>query len=339
MFQLILVKNDGKKSYDITPLVGSVTWDSNLSLMAAMEFELLWTDMPRFFPKNPCDLGDVVILSKDTKEVYRGIVVTEGRSGRESIKYTVYDYAWYLGKSKSVYQFNKMPASQAITKILNDFGMLIGNVPTMGTLIDNIYLEKSPAEIIEDIYKRHERATGKRYNIEMRQGKIFIEDMKDLVIKGTFRLAGNLGKRDVMSNPLGADRTRSIENMRNRVKILIERNGEDKGKPKYEVAASAQDKESITKYGLLEDTYKIDAEDAAKAREVSRILLRRLSRIQETNSIKLMGDVEFKAGRLLDVTEPVTGMNGRYMILTAKHTVSNQIHVMELELVLPEEVK
>lgn len=338
MFQLLLIKNDGQKSYDITPLAGGITWDSNLSMMAAMEFDINWTDA-KLFPVNPCDLGDVVILTKDGQEVHRGIIVTESRPGREAIRYRVYDYAWYLGKSKSVYQFNNMPASQAITKILTDFGMLIGSVPNMATPIDEIYLEKSPAEIIDDIYKRHERASGKRYNVEMRQGKIYFEEMKDLVIKGTFKLAENIAPEDVLTNPLGADRTRSIENMRNRVKILIERDDEDKSKPKYEIVATAQDEGMIRKYGLLEDVYKIDAEDEAKAREVARILLQRLARIHETNSIKLMGDVAFKAGRLFDVTEPVTGMQGRFMITSVNHEVRNQVHTMQLELALPEDVK
>lgn len=338
MFKLIIIKNDGERSYDITPIVGAITWDSNLSLMAAMEFELIWNDT-RFFPSNPCDLGDVVILLKDEEEVHRGVIVTESRTGRETIKYTVYDYAWYLGKSKSVYQFNRIPASQAITKILNDFGMLIGEIPPMNTIIDEIYLEKSPAEIIDDIYKRHERATGKRYNVEMRQGKIYFEEMQELIIKGTFKLADNIPPEDVLSNPLGADRTRSIEEMKNRVKILVERDESNKDQAKYEVVAAAQNEELIMKYGLLEDVFKIDVEDIAKAREVARILLERLARIQETNTLKLMGDTAFKAGRLLDVEEPVTGMSGRFMILSVKHRLESQIHTMEVELVLPEEVK
>lgn len=337
MFNLLLVKNDGKTSYDITPITGEITWDSNLSLLAVMEFTIIWRDTV-LIPKNPCDLGDVVLLMEDDVEVYRGVIATEGRSGREAIKYTVYDYAWYLGKSKSVYQFNNIAASQAITRILNDFGMLIGHIPVMNTPIDEIYLEKSPAEIIEDIYKKEERRTGKRFNVEMRNGKIYFEEMKNLVITGTFRLAGNLGVNNVLSNPLGADRTRSIESMRNRVKILVE-HGKDGGQAEYEIAAIAQDDALIQKYGLLEDLYKIEAEDIAKAREVARILLKRLAKIQESNSLKLMGDVTFKAGRLLDVVEPITGMNSRFMILTAKHKVANQIHTMELELVFPEEVK
>lgn len=338
MFTLLLIKNDGTKSYDITPLVNSITWDSNLSLMAALEFDIAWTDA-KLFPVNPCDVGDVVILTQGGKEVYRGVIVNEGRSGRQPIKYKVYDYAWYLGKSKSVYQFNKVSASQAITKILNDFGMLVGKVPEMGTIVDDIFLEKSPAEIIETIYKRHEKSSGKRYNVEMREGKIFFEEMTELVIKGTFKLAENIAPVDVLANPLGADRTRSIEEMRNRVKILIERDDKEKSKPKYEVVAVAQDEASIKKYGLLEETFKIEAEDAAKGREVSRILLKRLNRIQETNSLRVFGDVAFKAGRLWDVTEPITGMQGQFMIIAAKHEVKNQIHTMELTLALPEDVK
>ncbi|SFB62565.1 hypothetical protein SAMN05216312_12218 [Cohnella sp. OV330] len=338
MFKLQLVKNDGKLAYDITPLVGNVTWDSNLSLMTVMEFELVWSDTG-LFPKNPCDLGDVVFLIEDGQEIYRGVLVTEGRTDRQAIKYTVYDYAWYLGKSKTVYQFNKVSASKAIERILTDFGMLIGHIPPMNTLIDDIFLEKSPAEIIEDIYKREEVRANKRFNVEMRQGKIYFEEMKNLVITGTFRLADNLPKTDVMANPLGAGRTRSIDALRNRVKILLEREGKDGGQTTYEVAAMAADDKLIAKYGLLEEVYKIDVEDAAKAREVSRILLQRLSRIQETNSMKLMGDSSFKAGRLLDVSEPLTGMKGRFIIQTAKHSLVNNLHTMELELVLPDQVK
>lgn len=306
-------------------------------MMSAIEFDVIWSDA-KLLPSNPCDVGDVVMLMKDGKEVNRGIVVKETKSGRDAVKYSAYDYAFYLGKSKSVYQFNRVPADQAITKILNDFGMLIGSIPTMSTIIDDIFLEKSPAEIIETIYKRHEKAAGKRYNVELRQGKIYFEEMKDLLFKGTFKLADNLEPIDVLANPLGAERTRSMEDMRNRVKILIERNEQKKEQPKYEVVAMKQDEASIQKYGLLEEVFKIDVEDAAKAGEVARILMQRLNRIQETNTLSLLGDVECKAGRLFDVNEPITGMQARFMIVGVKHQVKNQYHTMQVTLALPEDV-
>ncbi|MFH5181161.1 hypothetical protein ACHHV8_00085 [Paenibacillus sp. TAB 01] len=97
----------------------------------------------------------------------------------------------------------------------------------------------------------------------MRKGKIYFEEMADMVITGTFQLAGNIAPVNIMASPLAAWR-RTIESLRNQVKILVEHDKDDKAAAKYEVVATAQDEESVTKYGLLEDVYKIDAEDAAE---------------------------------------------------------------------------
>jgi hypothetical protein len=337
MFEILLIKNNGNSSYDISPIVGNISWDSNLSLMSTMQFEIIWTDT-KLFPVNPCDVGDVVVIMKDNVEINRGMIVNESKSGRDTIQYTAYDYAWLLDKSKSVYQFNKIVAHDAITKILNDFNFPIGNIAPMRTIIDKIYIEKSPAFNINDIIKLEESKTGVKYTAELRQGELYIEPMKDLIITGTFKQADNLGERDVMTNPLGAERTRSIVDMRNRIKVIIQSDNNDKQKASYITTAIEQNESLISRYGLLEETIKLDAEDAAKSREVARILLSRMGKVHESNTIKLMGDVDFKAGRLFVVDEPITGINGTFMIKTCKHNVSNQIHTMSLELVFAEDV-
>jgi hypothetical protein len=338
MFNILLIKNDGTKSYDITPIVGAFSWDSNLSLMSVMEFEIIWSDTP-FFPVNPVDVGDVVVYMKDDQEINRGIVVRESKSGRSSIRYTAYDYAWYLGRSTSVYQFNGVVAHDAIKKVLDDFNMPIGSIAIMRTMVDQIYIQKSPANIIDEIIKLEEKKTGQKYTGELRQGKLYIEPMKDLIIKGTFRVSGNVEEYDVLTNPLSAERTRSIEDMRNRIKVIAELDHKKKEKASYVTTAIEQNADLISQYGLLEETVKVDAEDAAKSREVARILLSRIGKIHESNTLKLIGDVTFKAGRLFVVNEPITGMNDTFMIKTCKHDVLNQIHTMSLELVFPEEVK
>jgi hypothetical protein len=337
MFKILLIKNDGTKSYNITPIIEKISWESNLSLMSVIEFSVIWNDT-RFFPKNPVEIGDIVLITKDDAEVNRGVIVNEDRQGRQPITYKAFDYAWYLGKSKSVYQFSKISATQAITKILNDFGMLVGSIAKMNTIVDKIYIEKSPAEIIWDIIKMEEQQRGFKFNAELRKGRIYIERMKDLVIKGTFKLAENVTAYDILSNPLDASRSRSIEDMKNRINVIVELDDNDKQKAGYVTTAFEQDANLISKYGLLEETVSVDAGDSAKSREVAKILLKRLGRIHESNSLKLMGDVRFKAGRLFDVIKPITGMNGRFMIRSTKHEVINQIHTMELELALPEDV-
>lgn len=332
LFKLTLIKSGQSKRYDITPIVGNFSWDSNFSIMAALEMEVSFSDT-KFFPKNPCDLGDIIILTKDKSEVFRGVIVNESRSGRNAVEYSVYDYAWYLGKSKTVYQFNGISATKAIEKILSDFGMQIGSIVNMPTHIDKIYIQESPAKIIQDIINKVQNSEGYMINVEMRRGRIYFEKRKDLLITGRFRIADNVESYDVLSSISEANRTRSIEDMRNRIRLIV-----DDEETEYEITAQTEDAGLINTYGLLEETFKIDAEDAAKSRQVAKILLQRLGRVHETNSVKLMGDVRFKAGRLFDVKESITGMNNRFMIASVKHSVTNQIHTMELELVLPEDV-
>jgi hypothetical protein len=331
MFKIMLVKNELDQTYDLTPIVGSFSWDSYLSVTSTLDMSVLWNDT-QFFPSNPCELGDMVLVTKDDEEVYRGILVNQTQNGRQSISYQAKDFAWYLDKSKSVYQFNGVPADKAITRILNDFGMPIGTIATMSTKITKIYIQKSPAAIIDDILQQQEQQSGKKYSPEMSKGSISIVPVQDRVISGTFQLTDNIAPVDVLSNPLEASRSRSIEDLRNRVKVITS------DSDSYVTQAVAQDTDSASHYGLLEETVKVEAADAAKSRQVAKILLARLNRVQESNKLKLMGDVQFKAGYLFDVVEPVTGMNGRFMIKSCKHTVASQIHTMELELVLPEDV-
>lgn len=331
MFRVFIVKNDGLSNFEITKVVSSLTWDSNLSIKSVIEFTLIWNDS-LYIPRNRIELGDLVIIKFDDEEVNRGIIVTENRVGREPIKYTAYDYGWYLGRSTSVYQFNNTSVSQAINRILSDFGMPIGEITQMNTMFSSVFIQKSPAEIITELIKKHENQRGEKIFTELREGKIYIQKMKDMKIIGRFKLASNIGAVNVLENVLGAERDRTIEDMRNQVKIILTKDDN------YNTVALAQDIESGSKYGLLEETFRIDEEDVAKARQVANILLKRLNRVHEKNRITLMGDHKFKAGRIFDVEEPVTGMKGTYMITNCTHTVHSNAHTMDLTLTLPEDI-
>lgn len=332
MFKLTLIKSDQSKSYDITPLVGEISWDSEFTITSMSEFDIVISDT-KFFPKNPCDLGDLVILTKGTDEVFRKIIVNENGSGRNPVKYSAYDFSWYLSNSTSVYQFNRISADQAITKVLTDFNLKIGSMLKMPTIIDDIYIQKTPGSIIQTIIEKVEQNEGYKINAEMREGKIFFEKRKDLLINGKFNIAKNIEPYDINYSISDVSKTRSIESMRNRIRLIVA--DDETG---YEITAQTQNDELIKKFGLLEETIKIGAEDAAKSRQVAKILLQRLGKVFETNSISFMGDIKFKSGRQFDLIDPITGLSGRYMIASAKHKVSKQIHTMDLELVLPEDV-
>lgn len=309
------------KQYNITPIAGSISWKSSLDQLGVqLDFENAYND-DRYFPVNPINLGSKIILYGE-EEIFTGIVVSEQRNGRGAIHYTAFDPAFYLNQSKAVYQFKGLAADQAITKILNDFGVPIGAIAVMPTLIAKICCGESPAKIIGDILTRVQDVSGIQYRMEMRAEKIYIQPQQDLMIAPTFSLASNVAPAlctNAISNP---QRKRSIENMRN--SVLITSNNL--------VIAEKTNNDLISRYGKLQEVKSLDQDKIGSAQIVAANLLKELAKIMEDDTLEMPGNDTVRAGRLLTVNEPVTGMSGSYRIKDVTHTIKGGVHTMSLHL-------
>ncbi|MFJ5771399.1 hypothetical protein [Psychrobacillus sp. NPDC093180] len=318
--ELWLVK--GATMTNITPLIGTLTWRSNKEELGdEVSFDIAFNDT-RHFPNNPCHLGDLVIL-KNGDEITRVILVDENKAGRSPIAYSGFDYAFYLNKSDIVIQFNKVPADQAIRKVLAKFNVPIGNIVSMPTKIDKIFNNEKPSEIIKKIIEIVEQATGKKYLMEMRQGKMYIQKQTDLIIKGTFRLYENGPEHDVTSAISNPSRKRSITNMVNSIIVV---GNDDK------VVLEKSDTTMMNKYGKLQKVITLDQNEKLSAAQVAQNELKALSRVLEETSIELIGDDNVRAGRLFEIKEPVTGIVGTYLIKDVTHSIAGGIHKMDLNL-------
>lgn len=314
--ELWIVKNNTMTN--ITPLVGSIGWRSNIDELGdEISFDIAVNDS--YFPRNPCDLGDLAIL-KNEEEITRCILTDENKNGRSPVQYSGFDYAFYLNKSSAIYQFNGIPADQAIRSILKKFNVPIGNIVSMPTLIDKIFNGRV-SDIIKEIIKIVEQDQGQKYLMEMRQGKLFIEKQSQLIVKGTFQLPPYTidDVTNVISNPT---RTRSITDMKNSIQIV---SGD---KLIEEVTNNAL----VNQYGRLQEVVSIEEEEIAKAKTIAQNHLKDLGKIFEESSVELLGDDQFRAGRLFEVTEPITGLNGIYLIKDVNHTISKDIHKMTVGL-------
>lgn len=307
---------------DITPLVGNLQWKSNINELGdQLDFEIAFND-DRYFPINPVTLGSIIRLENED-EIFRGIVVSEQRNGRGAIVYTCFDYAFYLNKSKEVYQFNKIPGKRAIETILDDFQIPLGNIAsTITTVINKIYNGSVISTIIKDIIDATENEQGIKYRMEMREGKLYIEKQDDLVIKATFKLAENIEPYDITSSISNPSKKRTIENMKNSIKII----SEDK------VVSEMKDESLINQYGLLQEVKSIDAKDVAQARNIAGNILKELGKVFEENSVEMLGNDMVRAGRIIEIEEPITGMSGQYLIKDVTHTLNNGIHRMQVGL-------
>lgn len=319
MYELWAVKNN--LMYNVTPLIDSLSWKSNIDeLGERLDFNVAFSDTNNL-PLNPIDLGSLVIL-KNQSEIYRGIVFTEQRTGRDAISFSSFDYAVYLNKSKNVYQFKKVNAKTAIEKILKDYKIPIGKIISINATIKKIYPSDTGSDIIKDILRIATAQTGIKYRFEMRQGKFYVEKQQNLVIKGVFKLANNFNNDDVMGAISAPSRKRSIEDMKNSIIITID----DK------IVINLKNNSLVSKYGLLQEVQSIDKKDKTKAKTIAQNLLNDLGKILEENSIEVPGDDSFRAGRIVEIQESVTGMKGKYLIKDVTHTVKNGIHTMSLGL-------
>ena len=307
---------------NITPIVGSINWRSNKDeLGTELSFDIAYNDA-RYHPINVVDLGDLVILKNGDTEITRAIIVDENKSGRSPIKYTSFDYAFYLNKSNAIYQFNKMAADQAVKKILSDFNIPVGNITSMRTAIDKIYNGTTLSEIIKDILSIVENSTGKKHLMEMRAGKLFIEPQGDLLIEGKFKLAENTGVNDVTHAISSPSKTRSIIDMKNAIQIVSDE----------KLITRVENTSLIGQYGRLQEVVEVDEEEVKNAKTIAQNKLKELGKVFEESDVVLLGDDRFRAGRHFKINEPITGIDGTYLITDADHTISNGIHTMKLGL-------
>ena len=74
----------------------------------------------------------------------------------------------------------------------------------------------------------------------------------------------------------------------------------------------------------------MDSKDIAQARNIAKNKLAELNKIAEDTSIELLGSDAVRAGRILEITEPITGLSGKYLVKECTHTYKNRIHKMSL---------
>lgn len=300
--------SDGKTNTNILPLVGELSWAENVDTLGVqLDFNINYSDA-KYFPKIDIEPGYQVSRVDGGNNLFEGVIITEGLNGRDPRSYTSMDYAFYLNKNEDIYQFNGIRSDEAIKRILRDYGISF-NIAPIATTIKQIYLDKTLSFMINDILAQSTKQTGVKYNLEMVGRTLSIQPHKVMELEGVYTL---------ISNP---SRSRSIADMKNSIKLYT--GNEDHNR----IVTVAKNRELINRYGLLQQVESVDEKDIAQAKQIATQLLKELGKIPEDNSLTLMGDKRIKAGRVITIEEPITGMTGKYLIRDCKHTYGQQYTV------------
>lgn len=301
---------------DITAYVGGLSWQNSIDELATkMSFEVAKSDTHYVNTCTP-KLGDIVNLCTNI-EIFRGIVIAVDDGDKFKNKYTVTDFGWYLNKSKETYQFNNMNAKKAVIRLCSDFNIPIDSVPELNTSITQIYIDKTISDILSDILDK----CGGGYNFDMTPNGIRIYKYGAIYAYPEFRITPNTHLIYSPTLKGNVSHTLSIEDMKNSVKVVTET---DKV---YTVKAVAKDADSIYKYGVLHDVFKVDEKDG-DANTYAKNKLAELNKIKESFSIEIIEAVSSytRAGALISVDDV------NYLVESADHSIKNGVHHVKLGL-------
>ena len=281
MFTVYLLKSTTKKLFDISQIVKSFSIKSSKTDYARhLDFQILdaktiQKDIVDFYPINPVELGDIIrITDKDDVEIYRGIVKSlSGAANENSQSYTSDDFGFYIARSMNAFKFYKQSVKECLDIIFKEANLPLGvNEAPTDVLITKLYSEHKYSDIIKDFIDKIKLNNGDDYTLEFREGVFnFIETEKSKYTKGTATLTEIKIKLYEGQNPfdfkqviLGVTYDESIEELYNKVKVVVESESKLE-KPKEKKAATKKgDKKKKVKKEAKKEIVNLAIKDNVK---------------------------------------------------------------------------
>lgn len=295
--------------------VGSLEWNDDLDC---------FTTIMTFKSPEIIEVGTQIILLNDKVELIRGVVFDRTWDKNKIYEYTVFDFAYYLGKNEIIIQFNGCTISEAIKQILIKVNIEAGDIIEIPAYVKKIYKKVTVADIIKDLLELATKKTGIDYILRVKGRKINIEEFNKIEIFPTYDLNGDeINITEYIGNFSAHD---SIEDLKN--KVTITDNKEDK----IYVLAESKDQESINKYGLLSKVETPDEDDKTLKNIVAQNILSKLNKITQSRSVEMLGSDEIVKGILLSFNYPDLGFVGQHLVTSTHHSVDDVMHRVSVDI-------
>lgn len=264
--------------------------------------------------------GNPIAFYVDGEVFFYGYVFSKSRTGEQIITTTCYDQLRYF-KNKSTYQYKDWAYSTLLQNICTDRGLATGEIENTGFVIPaRMEVDKEFWEMLRFASDITTANTGKLYTLFDKGGKICLKSPE------------NMKTKDVIDYDCTEDfnyDTSINSNTYNRVhlKLLDDENKEIK-------SATAEDEESISKWGLLSYSDMTNNEEVnieAKAKELLAILNRKNRRLRLKD---IVGRTDVRAGSLVPVQMMGIGdidINSMMLVQNVVHKFNEEHHFMDLE--------
>ncbi|MDO4650435.1 MAG: hypothetical protein Q4B26_17490 [Eubacteriales bacterium] len=258
--------------------------------------------------------GQQCYLYLDGKEIFRGLLMTDGRGSKKNIPLKAYDDCVRLSNNKDSFSYNGKTASYIVKDCISKMGLKAGTIASTSHSIDELVKKATTYwDVIEDALSQTYKATGDRYYVYASKGKIYLK--KRVGTKTMPHLS-------TATNIISWDYERSIYNTRTRVKLVT-----SKGDKKGEKINSSLEK----KIGRFQDMETVDED--IKQTEINQrlsVFNREKAAVSQTLKITAMGDISCVAGGCAYVEIPEASIKRMMYIEEDSHTFEGGKHTMSL---------
>jgi murein DD-endopeptidase MepM/ murein hydrolase activator NlpD len=308
---------DGPKIYYLTPFVTDVSW-SGETTQASRNLQISLNDTLNGTTKAfDVKLGKDVRFYVNGAEVFRGVIFQTQIDSKGALQFTAHDYNHYLTKNSDSQKFSGKKASDIVRYICAQYQIPAGQIDDTGYVFPKLILrDKTIYDMITIALTETRKKTGRVFILGNEGGKLTLRERKNQV------------KRLIIadgSNLLSADYSQSIEDLRNSVRFTGKSGEDAKG-------VTVSNSDSIKQYGLMREKQHDGDKTDAQLKPVATALLAELNKVTTESNVEAIGDASVIAGKLVQISERMTGIAGGFYVISDSHKFSpNGTHTMTLK--------
>ncbi len=293
---------------EISHIITNITLKGEYrSCCRTLDFGIISSQTDKRISTVDLNLGDNIQVVENGEVLFHGIIWTRDKATNSNeINIHCKDFGIYLIKNRHSYKFKNITPENITKKIASDFNLELGEIASTGKIINRNYLGATLYSIIMSSYTL---ANDKVYMCMFKGYKLNVIE-KGIIACTPIESSVNL---------LTSSVSETLNNMTNRVNIYNEDDN---------LIKTVENTDHIKLYGLLSDYIKAydNKENYTLKAE------KKIKGVEQKITVTNFGDIQYTTGKSVVVTEPYTGLKGKFYIDADEHNWKNGIYTNKLTL-------
>lgn len=300
---------------NITSLCRTITWSGDWRNAArTLSFSPVVSGLDKNLPRAPTELGGSAQFWHEGTLLMDAYSLERTRDSlANAIDVTAFDRGLYLTRNSKIFRVEEETPEAVTASLCGEFGIPVGNLAATGIPITRNFLGVSLYKIIMTMYSLAADQTGKKYRVRFSGSQLEVVEMG--ISESSILLKPG-------SNLLVCTTAESASQMTNSVAIYDDN---------CNLLSTEEDGEAVSLYGLMQEAIRASAyeDPAAHAKQIIRE-----RGLQTDITVQALGSLKLVTGNTVALQEPVTGVYGKFWIISDAHTWQRGIYRTRLTLSL-----